>query len=107
VGATARGGLGAGSAVARPALAVPPALAARPLPLPTTPHPTTPHPTPPPPAAAAYRLLPMGSHPRVADRRGAYDLFGPVSKLWAQSYDRAMAIYLACLREFGDFARAR
>jgi beclin 1 len=49
----------------------------------------------------------MGSHPRVADRRGAYDLFGPVSKLWAQSYDRAMAIYLACLREFGDFARAR
>jgi beclin 1 len=49
----------------------------------------------------------MGSHPRVADRRGTYDLFGPVSKLWAQSYDRAMAIYLACLREFGDFARAR
>ncbi|KIZ01315.1 Beclin-1-like protein, partial [Monoraphidium neglectum] len=56
---------------------------------------------------SAYRLLPMGSHPRVADRRGTYDLFGPVSKLWAQSYDRAMAIYLACLREFGDFARAR
>ncbi|GBF96056.1 beclin [Raphidocelis subcapitata] len=56
---------------------------------------------------SSYRLLPMGSHPRVADRRGTYDLFGPVSKLWAQSYDRAMAIYLACLREFGDFARAR
>ena len=60
-----------------------------------------------PPSPAAYRLLPMGRHPRVADRRGTYDLFGPVSKLWAQSYDRAMAIYLACLREFGEFARAR
>ncbi len=56
---------------------------------------------------SAYRLVPMGSHPRVADRRGTYDLFGPVSKLWAQSYDRAMVIYLACLREFGEFARAR
>jgi beclin 1 len=55
---------------------------------------------------SSYRLLPMGSRPRVADRRGAHDLFGPVGRLWAQGYDRAAAGYLACLREFGDFARA-
>ena len=36
------------------------------------------------------RLLPMGSHPRVADRRATYDLFGPVSRLWSADYDRAM-----------------
>eukprot|EP00983_Pelagomonas_calceolata_P078114 1154157-Pelagomonas_calceolata.AAC.4 len=34
------------------------------------------------------RLLPMGSHPRVADKRSTYDLFGPVSKLWSANYDR-------------------
>ncbi|KAF8057645.1 FUM1 [Scenedesmus sp. PABB004] len=56
---------------------------------------------------SAYRLLPMGSCPRVADKRGTYDLYGPVHKLWGSSYDKAMAAYLACLKEFGDFARAR
>ena len=49
----------------------------------------------------------MGSHPRVADKRGTYDLFGPVNKLWGGSYDKAMSVFLACLKEFGDFARAR
>jgi len=49
----------------------------------------------------------MGSHPRVADKRGTYDLFGPVNKLWGSAYDKAMVAYLACLKEFGDFARAR
>ena len=53
------------------------------------------------------RLLPMGSHPRVADKRTQYDLFGPVSKLWSQSYDRAMVYFLACLKEFGEHARSR
>lgn len=57
--------------------------------------------------SAAYRLLPMGSHPRVADKRGTYDLFGPVNKLWGGTYDKAMSVFLACLKEFGDFARAR
>ncbi|KXZ41423.1 hypothetical protein GPECTOR_475g404 [Gonium pectorale] len=55
----------------------------------------------------AHRLIPMGSHPRVADKRAAYDLFGPVSKLWSANYDRAMVAYLACLREFGEHARRR
>eukprot|EP00198_Chlamydomonas_reinhardtii_P000170 XP_001689505.1 autophagy protein [Chlamydomonas reinhardtii] len=54
-----------------------------------------------------YRLMPMGSHPRVADKRATYDLFGPVSKLWSANYDRAMTAYLACLREFGEFARRK
>lgn len=58
-------------------------------------------------SCAAYRLLPMGSHPRVADKRGTYDLFGPVNKLWGGSYDKAMSVFLACLKEFGDFAQAR
>jgi len=53
---------------------------------------------------ASARLLPMGSHPRVADRRSTYDLFGPVSKLWSANYDRAMICYLACLKEFGEYA---
>lgn len=44
------------------------------------------------------RLLPMGSHPRVADKRSTYDLFGPVSKLWSSNYDRAMICFLACLK---------
>ncbi|KAF5839533.1 autophagy protein [Dunaliella salina] len=50
------------------------------------------------------RLLPMGSHPRVADKRSTYDLFGPVSKLWSANYDRAMICFLACLKEFGEHA---
>ncbi len=40
---------------------------------------------------SAARLLPMGSHPRVADKRSTYDLFGPVSKLWSANYDRCAA----------------
>ncbi|GIL49364.1 hypothetical protein Vafri_5664 [Volvox africanus] len=56
---------------------------------------------------SSHRLLPMGSHPRVADKRATYDLFGPVSKLWSANYDRAMVAYLACLREFGEHARKK
>ena len=54
-----------------------------------------------------WRLLPMGSYPRVADARGTYDLFGPVSKFLCASYDRAQAGYLACLAEFAAWLRAR
>jgi beclin 1 len=55
----------------------------------------------------ARRLLPLGSRARVADGRGTHDLFGPVSRLWTAPYDRAMAAYVGCLAEFGEFARAR
>ena len=32
------------------------------------------------------------------DKKGSHDLFGPVNKIYCASYDRAMALYLACLR---------
>jgi beclin 1 len=57
--------------------------------------------------SGARRLLPLGSRARVADARGTHDLFGPVSRLWTAPYDRAMAAYVGCLAEFGEFARAR
>lgn len=40
----------------------------------------------------------MGSYPRIADRKGVYELFGPVNKLYCAGYDRAMIAFLACLR---------
>lgn len=51
-----------------------------------------------------YKLMPMGSHPRVADKHSTYDLFGPVNKLWSHKYDKAMISFLACLKEFGQAA---
>lgn len=42
-------------------------------------------------------LHPMGSYPRVSDKQGMYDLFGPV-KLYCKSYDKAMKMYLGCLQ---------
>eukprot|EP00887_Chlorella_sp_A99_P001491 scaffold8.g1491.t1 len=45
-------------------------------------------------AFSQYRLLPMGSFPRVADARGTYDLYGPVG-------------FLTCLKEFAEWLRAR
>ncbi len=56
---------------------------------------------------SGYRLQPMGSHPRIADKRATYDLFGPVNKLWSANYDRAMTAFVACLREFGEHARRK
>ncbi len=47
---------------------------------------------------SSHRLLPMGSYPRIADRKGVYELFGPVNKLYCAGYDRAMIAFLACLR---------
>ena len=47
---------------------------------------------------SSYRLQPLGSYPRIVDKKGSHDLFGPVNKIYCASYDRAMALYLACLR---------
>ena len=44
-----------------------------------------------------YRLLPMGSYPRVADAKGTYDLYGPVSMM-NTGYSRAMVCVLACIK---------
>ena len=54
-----------------------------------------------------HRLLPMGSTPRVADRKGVYELYGPVNVFWSARYDRAMVGFLACLDELGSFARSK
>ena len=45
-----------------------------------------------------YRLLPMGSHPRIADSKGTHDLFGPVNRFLCINYDRAVVCFLACLK---------
>jgi hypothetical protein len=46
----------------------------------------------------------MGSHPRIADKKGTYDLFGPPNLWNGSSYDKGMVCFLACLKEFADFA---
>lgn len=45
-----------------------------------------------------YRLMPMGSYPRISDRRVTLDLFGPVNRLYCTSYDKAATYFLACLK---------
>lgn len=40
----------------------------------------------------------MGSFPKIADKRGTMDLYGPVTKLYCHNYDRGMISYLACLK---------
>ena len=44
------------------------------------------------------RLLPMGSHARIADSKGTHQLYGPVNRFVCTGYDRAMVAFLACLR---------
>lgn len=55
----------------------------------------------------SYRILPMGSYPRITDGKNTYDLFGPVNLFWSTRYDKAMVLYLTCLKEFADFAAAK
>lgn len=33
--------------------------------------------------------------------------YGPVNLFWSTRYDKAMVLFLACLKEFADFANAR
>lgn len=54
-----------------------------------------------------YRIIPMGSYPKVADNKNTYELFGPVNLFWSTRYDKAMTFYLACLKEFAEFANTR
>ncbi|CAM6067558.1 unnamed protein product [Sphagnum tenellum] len=55
----------------------------------------------------SYRILPMGSYPRIADNKNTYELFGPVNLFWSTRYDKAMTFFLACLKEFAEFANAK
>jgi len=47
---------------------------------------------------SSFRIIPMGSHPRIADSKNVYELYGPVNPFWSSRYDKAMTCYLACLQ---------
>ncbi|URE18005.1 beclin 1 [Musa troglodytarum] len=54
------------------------------------------------------KILPMGSYPCLLDNNNnAYELFGPVNLFWSSHYDKAMTLFLTCLREFAEFANLR
>ncbi|GLJ50760.1 hypothetical protein SUGI_1081180 [Cryptomeria japonica] len=55
-----------------------------------------------------YRIIPMGSYPRMADsKNNIYELYGPVNLFWSTRYDKAMTFFLACLKEFENYANAK
>eukprot|EP00963_Diacronema_lutheri_P005802 scaffold461_cov321-Pavlova_lutheri.AAC.20 len=60
---------------------------------------------------STYKLLPMGSFPRIADGKVTYELFGPVNLLnpfgGASKYDKGAVAFLSCLQEFADYAYAK
>ncbi|XP_077212591.1 beclin-1-like protein isoform X3 [Tasmannia lanceolata] len=54
------------------------------------------------------KILPMGSYPRIRDSsNNTYELFGPVNLFWSTRYDKAMTLFLACLKDFADFANSK
>ncbi|RAL38735.1 hypothetical protein DM860_002713 [Cuscuta australis] len=54
------------------------------------------------------KILPMGSYPRIMDTNNStYELFGPVNLFWSTRYDKAMTLFLNCLKEFADFANGK
>ncbi|CAN1160052.1 Beclin-1-like protein [Linum perenne] len=51
------------------------------------------------------KMIPMGSYPRIMDsNNNSYDLFGPVNLFWSTRYDKAMTLFLTCLKDFSGFA---
>ncbi|KAL8062874.1 hypothetical protein ABFX02_02G175300 [Erythranthe guttata] len=54
------------------------------------------------------KILPMGSYPRIMDSSNTtYELFGPVNVFWSTRYDKAMTLFLTCLKDFSDFANLK
>lgn len=54
------------------------------------------------------KIKPMGSYPRIADsNNNTYELFGPVNLFWSTRYDKAMTLFLTCLKDFAEFARLK
>ncbi|GAB2271804.1 Vacuolar protein sorting-associated protein atg6 [Dionaea muscipula] len=54
------------------------------------------------------KILPMGSYPQIMDQSGTkYELFGPVNLFWSTRYDKAMTLFLICLKDFAEFARMK
>ncbi|MFS7925046.1 putative atg6/Beclin, atg6, BARA domain, atg6/beclin, coiled-coil domain-containing protein [Helianthus anomalus] len=54
------------------------------------------------------KILPMGSYPRIMDTgNNTYELFGPVNLFWSTRYDKAMTLFLTCLKDFAEFANSK
>nr|XP_023922773.1 beclin-1-like protein isoform X1 [Quercus suber]POE97601.1 beclin-1-like protein [Quercus suber] len=54
------------------------------------------------------KIIPMGSYPRIMDsNNNTYELFGPVNLFWSTRYDKAMTLFVTCLKDFAEFARLR
>ncbi|KAL2233797.1 UNVERIFIED_CONTAM: Beclin-1-like protein [Sesamum indicum] len=54
------------------------------------------------------KILPMGSYPRIMDTgNNTYELFGPVNVFWSTRYDKAMTLFLTCLKDFAEFANLK
>lgn len=54
------------------------------------------------------KIKPMGSYPRIVDsNNNTYELFGPVNLFWSTRYDKAMTLFLTCLKDFAEFARLK
>ncbi|MED6124463.1 Vacuolar protein sorting-associated protein atg6 [Stylosanthes scabra] len=54
------------------------------------------------------KIIPMGSYPRITDSNNStYELFGPVNLFWSTRYDKAMTLFLACLKDFAEFAKSK
>lgn len=54
------------------------------------------------------KIIPMGSYPRIMDsNNNTYELFGPVNLFWSTRYDKAMTLFVTCLKDFAEFARSR
>ncbi|XP_061352886.1 beclin-1-like protein [Gastrolobium bilobum] len=54
------------------------------------------------------KIIPMGSYPRITDgNNNTFELFGPVNLFWSTRYDKAMTLFLACLKDFAEFAKSK
>lgn len=57
---------------------------------------------------SSHKLEPCGSYSRVVDGRGSVsELYGPASKIFCFSFDRAQVGFLTCLKEFGEALESR
>ncbi|TYH06347.1 hypothetical protein ES288_A08G149400v1 [Gossypium darwinii] len=63
------------------------------------------------------KIIPLGSYPRIMDsNNNTYEFcllheyvsrFGPVNLFWSTRYDKAMTLFLTCLKDFAEFANAK
>ncbi|KAK8639667.1 hypothetical protein V6N13_138039 [Hibiscus sabdariffa] len=54
------------------------------------------------------KIIPLGSYPRIMDsNNNTYELFDPVNLFWSTRYNKAMTLFLTCLKDFAEFANAK